>query len=204
MSGVTHGLGIVFSIVAGALLSDKVKDKPPMHVFSCMVYSASLIVLYTASTLYHSFFTMKHTKYIFEVIDKCAIYILIAGSYTPFLHIVLRDYPMWSIGLLIFIWTACFCGVSVEAMCPTWKHKGKFSLSMYLSMGWCCLICMSDLLRILPRGAVHLIILGGVGYTSGVPFFVRDNNLDHSIWHLFVLSGSVIHWIGIYTYVADM
>jgi hemolysin III len=147
---------------------------------------------------------MKHTKYLFEVIDKCAIYILIAGSYTPFLQIVLRDYPMWSVGLLIFIWTACFLGVLVEAMCPTWKYKARFSLTMYLSMGWCCMICMGDLLRILPQGAVNLIVLGGVGYTSGVPFFVRNNNLDHSIWHLFVLAGSVIHWIGIYIYVAEM
>jgi hemolysin III len=204
MSGVTHGLGVFFSIAAGLALSNKVKDKSQIHVISCMVYSISLVVLYTASTLYHSFFTMKHTKYLFEVIDKCAIYILIAGSYTPFLQIVLRDYPMWSIGLLIFIWTACFFGVLVEAMCPTWKYKGRFSLTMYLSMGWCCMICMRDLLRILPQGAVNLIVLGGVGYTSGVPFFVRNNNLDHSIWHLFVLAGSVIHWIGIYIYVADM
>jgi len=204
MAGVTHGLGILFGIVAGMLLSSKVKNKSQAHAFSCMVYSTSLIVLYTASTLYHSFFTMKHTKYIFGVIDKCAIYILIAGSYTPFLHIVLQDYPKWSVGLLIFIWTACFFGVVVEAMCPTWKYKGRFSLTMYLCMGWCCMICMPDLLRILPRGAVNLVVLGGVGYTSGVPFFVRDNNLDHSIWHLFVLAGSIIHWIGIYIYVADM
>jgi len=147
---------------------------------------------------------MQNTKYIFEVLDKCAIYILIAGSYTPFLQIVLSHEPTYSIGLLAFIWVCCLLGIGVEAFCPSWKGKGKFSLAMYLGMGWSAAVCLPEVARVVPEGAMQLMILGGVGYTAGVPFFVRDNNLDHAIWHLFVLSGSFFHWCGIYFYVAKV
>ncbi len=137
-------------------------------------------------------------------IDHCAIYILITGSYTPFLRIALEDKPLGSTYLLIFLYLCCAGGVFVEAFYNTWVHKPKFSLTMYLGMGWSCLICMPDLMEVLPREATNLIILGGVGYTSGVPFFVRNNNLDHSIWHCFVLAGSIFHWFCVYLYVAEM
>lgn len=202
MNCVTHGMGIVLCIVGCFFLSNRVKHKSTLHVVSCAVYSMSLLVLYTSSTLYHSFFALQRTKYIFEVFDKCAIYILIAGSYTPFLRIALAHNHLWSVYLLAFIWTCCFGGIFVEAFCPTWRHKPKFSLTMYLGMGWSCLVCLTDLLAVLPQEGVNLIILGGVGYTSGVPFFVRNNNLDHSIWHCFVLAGSLFHWLAVYCHVA--
>ena len=160
--------------------------------------STSLLVLYTASTLYHSFFALMVTRYVFEVLDKCAIYILIAGSYTPYLQICLHDKPKWSIYLLAFIWLCAIMGVGVEACFPAWKHKPKFSLSMYLGMGWACMVCMPDLIGVVPPITLYLVVMGGVAYTGGVPFFVRNNNLDHSVWHLFVLAGSVFHWFGVY------
>jgi hemolysin III len=202
MNGITHGLGVLFAFVASILLSNRVKDLSTKHVVSCAVYSTSLLVLYTSSTLYHSFFALQGTRYIFEVLDKCAIYILIAGSYTPFLQVVGHS-KLWSVYLLGFIWICCLCGVSVEAFFPTWKHKGLFSLAMYLGMGWSCVVCMPELVGILPPGVVNLLVLGGVGYTAGVPFFVRNNNLDHSIFHLFVLAGSMFHWFGIYWYLPE-
>ena len=197
-------MGVLFGIVGAGALAERVKDKPARHMIACTIYSTSLLVLYVSSTLYHSFFTMQNTKYIFEVLDKCAIYILIAGSYTPFLQIVLGHNPLWSVWLLAFIWTCCICGITVEMTLPTWPHKKVFSLAMYLGMGWCALICLPELLHILPQGALNLLVMGGVGYTCGVPFFVRNNNLDHSIWHIFVLSGSMFHWFGIYYYVAPL
>mmetsp|Transcript_8828 Transcript_8828/g.15347 ORF Transcript_8828/g.15347 Transcript_8828/m.15347 type:complete len:90 (-) Transcript_8828:264-533(-) len=89
-------------------------------------------------------------------------------------------------------------------MAPLWKHKPKFSLAMYLGMGWSCLICMNDLVSSLPMEALYYLVAGGVAYTSGVPFFVRNNNLDHSIWHCFVLAGSIFHWLCVYLYVVKL
>mmetsp|Transcript_29380 Transcript_29380/g.44838 ORF Transcript_29380/g.44838 Transcript_29380/m.44838 type:complete len:626 (-) Transcript_29380:192-2069(-) len=204
MSGVTHGLGFILCIIGASTMSNKVKGQGLNKVVSCGAYSLSLLILYFSSTLYHSLFALKYTRYIFECLDHCAIYILITGSYTPFLRIALEDKPLGSFYLLIFLYLCCAGGVIVEAFYNTWIYKPKFSLAMYLGMGWSCLICMPDMMKVLPQEAINLIILGGVGYTAGVPFFVRNNNLDHSIWHCFVLSGSMCHWFCIYLYVVDM
>jgi hemolysin III len=204
MNGITHGLGVILSILGGHLVSKRVEGLSHTHMISCTIYTTSLLVLYTSSTLFHSFFALQHTKYIFQVFDKCAIYILIAGSYTPFLQILLSDQPIFSVGLLGFIWACGFFGIYVEAFCPTWKYRPTFSLAMYLGMGWACMVCLPALKDRLAKGCIYLIFLGGVGYTSGVPFFVRNNNLDHAIWHLFVLTGSILHWMAVYIYVAPM
>uniref|UniRef100_A0A7S3L3E5 Uncharacterized protein n=1 Tax=Amphora coffeiformis TaxID=265554 RepID=A0A7S3L3E5_9STRA len=202
MNAVTHGLGVILAFVGSFLMSRRVADKDSRHVISCAVYNTSLIVLYTSSTLYHSFFSLQNTKYIFEVLDKCAIYILIAGSYTPFLTIVLGHEPIWSYGLLGFIWACCVFGIGVDASFPVWRYRNVFSLAMYVGMGWCCCICLPEVASLLPENAIRLMILGGVAYTTGIPFYLRSNNLDHAIWHLFVLAGSIFHWLGIYLYVA--
>lgn len=202
MNGITHGLGVILCCIGGYLLSQRARDQSLTHTISCSVYTTSLLVLYMSSTLYHSFFSLQNIKYIFQVMDKCAIYVLIAGSYTPFLTVMFADKPIFSIGLLGFIWTCCFLGISVEALAPTWKWRPVFSLSMYLGMGWAAMVCLPEAHDRLPLRCIHLLVLGGVGYTAGVPFFVRDNNLDHAIWHLFVLSGSIFHWLAVYLYVA--
>jgi len=202
MNGVTHGIGTIICIIGGFLLSDSVKDSSPIHKISCAVYTTSLLVLYLSSTLYHSFFSLQHTKYIFMVLDKCAIYILIAGSYTPFMLILFHDKPILSVGLLSFIWMCGILGISVEAFAPTWERRQQFSLLMYLGMGWAAMACGPQMYERLPNNAMNLLVMGGVGYTAGVPFFVRNNNLDHAIWHLFVMAGSIFHWLFIYFYIA--
>jgi len=201
MNCVTHGLGVLLSLKGTSLLMEKVRGLPYHYWLSCRIYCASIMVLYTSSTLYHSFFALKKTKYIFQVFDKCAIYLLIAGSYTPFFMIALHHEPAWQ-RLLWFIWTCAISGILVEMFLPLWKHKKKFSLVMYLGMGWSCLVCVPDLVEVLSLRAMGLIVAGGVAYTGGVPFFVRNNNLDHSIWHMFVLAGSVFHWLCVFWYVA--
>lgn len=202
MNSVTHGLGIFLAIIAAVALMKRTEGQPMHSIAACSVYSISLLFLYTCSTLYHSFFALRTTRFIFAIIDKCAIYILIAGSYTPYLAIGLADKPLWSVYLLTFIWLCCFFGIFVEAFYQTWKRKGQFSLAMYLGMGWACLVCIPDLIVAVPKEALTLLVMGGVGYTTGVPFFVRNTNLDHSIWHMFVLMASIFHWIGVYSYVA--
>lgn len=203
MNCVTHGLGIILCIIGTTLLNARVQNQPASMVklVSCGVYSASLLTLYTSSVLFHSFFALQKTRRIFAIIDKCAIYILIAGSYTPYLQISLQHKPIWSFGLLAFIWTCCIGGISVDVFYSDWVYKKEFSLAMYLGMGWSCMICAPALTESMPQEAVNLIILGGVCYTGGVTFFVRNNNLDHAIWHCFVLAGSICHWFGIYSYV---
>ncbi|GMH73211.1 hypothetical protein TrLO_g13728 [Triparma laevis f. longispina] len=200
MNAVTHGLGIVLCIIGTVLMSRKAAEG---QKFLAGVYSVSLLTLYFSSTLYHSFFALKRTKMIFGIFDHCAIYILIAGSYTPFLGITFPD-EMWAHYLLGFLWVCCFAGVGVEAFFLDWKYKSKFSLTMYLAMGWSAMTCLPNLNRALPQEAITLLILGGLGYTCGVPFFVRNNNLDHSVWHLFVVSGSLAHWLAVYWYVLEL
>lgn len=202
MNCVTHGLGIVLGTVGQFLLNRQIVGQPWHYVVSCAIYSASVITLYTSSTLYHSFFALRKTKFIFGVFDKCAIYLLIAGSYTPFLMIGLHHKQSVSTRLLLFIWGCAISGILVEMFYRSWKYKSKFSLAMYLGMGWCCLTCMPDIVEVLPPSALVLLVAGGVSYTGGVPFFIRNTNLDHSIWHMFVLAGSIFHWLCIFWYVA--
>lgn len=204
MNGVTHGLGIVLAIVGAVLMTKRVQGMSYRHVISCAVYDASLITLYMSSTLYHSFFALEQTRYIFEVFDKCAIYILIAGSYTPFIAISMIGHFNLMVFMLIFIWAACILGIHVEYAYPTWEKKQVFGLCMYLGIGWVAVIAPSDVIAIVPQGAKNLIVLGGVGYTAGVPFFLRNNFLDHSIWHIFVLAASIMHWAAVYYYIVFM
>jgi hemolysin III len=146
MNCITHGCGVLLAFLGSTTLSAAVRGSSTRHVVSCAVYSTSLVVLYTSSTLYHSFFSMRNTKWVFEVLDKCAIYILISGSYTPFLQIVLAHKPIWSIFLLGFLWILCFLGITVEFAVPTWPRKGQFSLAMYLGMGWSAIVCLPGML----------------------------------------------------------
>lgn len=207
INGVTHGLGSLLSLVAVYAMHQRVKDKDLFHVLSCAVYSASLVILYISSTLYHSFFSMQQTKYIFQALDKCAIYILIAGTYTPYLVIMMMpERPDFTIAMLTVLWSGCVLGISVEAFWKEWAWRPTFSLAMYLGMGWSALAGYSVLAPIIPKPCLHLIFAGGVTYTLGVPFFVRDGSsgyLDHAIWHMFVLAASIFHWLSIYMYVAN-
>ena len=202
MNGVTHGVGIILALIGSALLSKEVENKSNRHIISCGVYSMSLLVLYLSSTLFHSLFALRSIQWILRSLDKSAIYILIAGTYTPFLQIVLANDPLYSTYLLAFLWVCCILGIWVEAVQTEWKYRGHFSLLMYLSMGWSALTFLPIVITRLPPRPLIFLVLGGVAYTAGVPFFVRNNNLDHAIWHVFVLAGSIFHWWVIYRYVA--
>lgn len=204
MNGVTHGLGIILCILGMLLMSKRVRGQGLNKEIACGIYSASLMILYLSSTLYHSFFALKYTRFIFQCLDHCAIYILITGSYTPFLRIALINDTIASRYLLAFQWLCCLGGIFVEIFQNSWQHKGKFTLAMYLGMGWSCALCFPTFIEVLPKQAVQLIVLGGVAYTGGVPFFVRNNNLDHSIWHCFVMAGSLLHWLAVYIYVTPL
>ena len=176
------------------------------YVASNTIYLISLFVLYLFSTLYHSMFALGDTVVeIFATFDQCAIYMLIAGSYTPFLIILFPDKAIFSVGLLAFLWIMAACGVALQ-LCYHGPLKVGLQVTSYLGMGWAAVLCASDMwerLAVHPQ-ALFLIIGGGLSYTGGVPFFIKDgrtlNIPDHTIWHLFVIGGSMAHYFCVLWY----
>ena len=165
-------------------------------VVSTSVYGSMLVLLYTISTLYHSF--QGRVKQIFQKLDHIAIYLLIAGTYTPFALITLRGpWGWWIFGIN---WSLALIGIIYEL---TLSHKTRIpSLVIYLVMGWLVVIAMKPLLASLPHGGMVWLTLGGILYTSGVLFFVFDEKVRHfhGIWHLFVLGGSIAQYFCILFY----
>lgn len=185
----THALGVVFSVAAlGVMLVLAGTD--PLKLVSAAVFGLSLVLLYTSSTLYH-FFTSPRWKARFQALDHACIYLLIAGSYTPFTLITLRGPWGWS--LFAAVWTLAIAGVLIKTL-----GKGKkdhwISTALYLVMGWLILLAIAPLLRAMPVAGVLWLVAGGLAYSLGVVFYAwRKLPFNHAIWHLFVLGGSVCH-----------
>ena len=183
--------GLVVLVVYASLQGD------PWKIASFSIYGASLFLLYTLSTLYHSL--RGRAKQIFRKLDHVAIYLLIAGTYTPFTLVTLRG--SWGWTLFVTIWVLAIVGIIVDS-----RHKeGSRAIQMviYLLMGWLILFAMYPLVQALPTGGVALLVLGGVFYTSGIIFYALDGKMKHAhgIWHLFVLAGSISHFLAILLYV---
>lgn len=170
----------------------------PWKIVSFSIYGASLILLYLFSTLYHSL--PQRGKALFQTFDHLAIYLLIAGTYTPFALVTLRGSWGWTIFGLV--WGLALIGIAVEVSMP--KGRRIVPMVIYLVMGWLIVIALKPLWHSLPRAGVVWLISGGLIYTSGVYFYVWDKKMPHfhGIWHLFVLAGSLCHYITIFGYVA--
>jgi len=195
---ITHGLGVVAGIVAlGVLVARSVLHGTTLHLVANCVFAASLILMYTASTLYHSV-PPSRAKDVLRVIDHISIYLLIAGTYTPFTLITLQGPWGWS--LFGTIWGLAAVGVVFKLF-----FTGRFealSLALYLGMGWCAVVAARPLLDNLPTGGLVLLAAGGACYTLGVAFYVwRRLRYHHAIWHAFVLAGSVLHFFAVLIYV---
>ena len=185
----THALGVLLSVVALVVML-VLADGDPLKLVSAAVFGLSLVLLYTSSTLYH-FFTSPRWKARFQVLDHACIYLLIAGSYTPFTLITLRG--PWGWALFAAVWTMAIAGVLIKTL-----GKGKkdhwISTALYLLMGWLILLAFGPLLRAMSMAGVLWLAAGGLSYTFGVVFFAwRRLPFNHAIWHLFVLGGSVCH-----------
>jgi hemolysin III len=185
----THALGVLLSIVA-LIVMLVLAGTEPLKLVSAAVFGVSLVLLYTSSTLYH-FFTSPRWKARFQVLDHACIYLLIAGSYTPFTLITLRGAWGWS--LFAAVWILAIAGVLIKTL-----GKGKkdhwISTALYLVMGWLILLAFAPLLRAMPLAGVLWLVAGGLTYSLGVVFYVwRSLPFNHAIWHLFVLGGSVCH-----------
>lgn len=197
-NGVTHGIGLLLAI--GGLCSLVVLTAyrgNVWHVVGCVVYGTSLVVLYTASTLYH-FVQRPELKAILRTVDHAAIYLLIAGTYTPFTLVNLQGPLGW--GLFAAVWTLAVAGIAMKII---WGHRWFWlSLSMYLIMGWLCLFAARPLMDSIPTGALYLLVSGGLAYTVGTVFFVLDGiRYFHAVWHVFVIAGSTLHFLAVAAYV---
>ena len=195
---VTHGLGILFSITALTMLvAYSVLNGDVWHVVSSSIYGGTLIILYSASTLYHGVFHLK-VKSLLKQIDHASIYLLIAGTYTPYFLVSLRDSAVWN--LFILIWIFAILGVIFEFIHI--KALKKVSLALYLGMGWLAVLLINPLMAHVATDGLILLIAGGLAYTFGVVFYVwKTLPYNHAIWHLFVLAGSVLHFLSIFYYV---
>lgn len=202
-NAVSHGLGLVLSIIGTVLLMRKVRGGPQYERWSMAVYCASLDVLYLCSTLFHAFFALgRATVDVFRTLDHTAIFLLIAGSYTPFLGVVLRD-KEWARALLIVMWVVSALGIGTDVFYHG-PYELAIRLTLYIALGWTIVVCLRDLIQRLGWQGTTLLALGGVLYTGGVPFFVKRGHTfhvpDHTIWHLFVVSASTLQFICIYRY----
>ena len=195
---VTHGFGLVLS-VAGfvALLILAAFRDDPLLMIACVVYGMSLVILYAASTIYHGT-TSAELKHKLRLVDHCCIYLLIAGSYTPFGMIILNG--MLGQGLLVLIWTIAILGIAAKLM---FQHRFPvLSVGSYVVMGWLGVFAVQPMLERLGPVAVMLAVAGGLSYTLGVIFFAWPRiRHHHAIFHVFVLAGSILHYAAVILYV---
>ncbi|MFQ2450772.1 PAQR family membrane homeostasis protein TrhA [Aeromonas caviae] len=193
----SHGLGLLLGGLGLVLLLHKGWDQGPRVLLSYGVYGASLVLLYLASTLYHSVSSVAARRWS-KLFDHCAIYLLIAGTYTPFLLVAL-DTPLAQ-GLMVVIWGLALAGIVFKLIFIN-RFK-KVSLFTYLMLGWLSLVVIYQLYLHLDGTGLLLLGLGGLIYSLGVIFYVAKRiPYNHAIWHLFVLGGSLCHFMAIYGHI---
>jgi hemolysin III len=198
-NGLTHLSGALLAFAGAVVLVVIASLKgDPWKIVSFSIYGATLVFLYLCSTLYHSL--RGRAKDILRKFDHSAIYLLIAGSYTPFALVTLNGPWGWS--LLGVVWGLAVLGVAQEI----WFAKGQrlTSLAIYLLMGWCAVVAVVPLIDALSWAGFAWVAAGGAVYTAGIVFYVYDERFRHfhGIWHLFVMAGSAVHYTAIVLYVA--
>lgn len=195
---ITHAIGALLSVaglVIMLILANMNGDV--WHVISSSVFGATLIILYSASSLYHGI-SNPRAKAILKQLDHAAIYLLIAGTYTPFLLVSLRG--VWGWSLFAVIWSIAIAGMALEFIDA--RRFKKLSLWLYLGLGWIVVLAIKPMFEQVEPGGLILLLLGGLSYSLGVIFYVRKQMAyHHAIWHLFVLAGSMFHFFSVLFYV---
>lgn len=197
-NSLTHGLGALLGVAGLVLLVvASVRYGDAWHVTSTAIFGTTLVLLYTASTLYHSI-PGERRKHLLRKFDHAAIFLLIAGTYTPFMLVTLRGPWGWS--LFGVVWGLAATGVALK-----FWFAGRFRLAstlIYLGMGWLVMIALKPLLAALPRAGFVWLVAGGACYSLGTIFYLwKKLPYHHAVWHLWVLAGSVCHWVAVYGYV---
>src|SRR5437763_7862091 len=190
-NSVSHGLGLVLAIVGVPILVlSAARAGSARVIIGASVFGATMVLLYLASTLYHSL-THETAKRIFHLFDHCAIFILIAGTYTPFSLGVLRG--PWGWTLLILVWLLAITGITLKAVKGT--HHSRLTIGLYVVMGWLAIIAAKPIVMLVPLPGILLILAGGIAYTGGLAFFASQRlRYGHFIWHLFVIAGTTCHF----------
>lgn len=193
-NAITHGLGALLAIAALIILTVfSILKGTTWHVVSFTIFGATLVTLYLASTLYHSL-TNEKAKVLFRKFDHMSIYLLIAGTYTPFCLTVLNNWIGWT--LLGIVWGSAILGIVLKAFFT--GKKELLSTILYVVMGWVALFAIKPLFDSVSLTTFILLMTGGVFYTAGIYFFTKDRiKYFHSIWHVFVLAGSVFHFFAV-------
>jgi hemolysin III len=197
---ITHGVGVLLAIVGlTVLVARAALYGNRWHVIASSVFGATLVLMYTASTLFHSIpNALPRAKHVLRIVDHSMIYFLIAGTYTPFTLVTLHGHWGWS--LFAFTWGLAAAGV-VFKIFATGRYE-KLSLVIYLAMGWCAVVAIKPLLAHLAPVGLWLTAAGGLAYSGGVVFYLWERlRYHHAIWHLFVLAGSVLQYFAIFFYV---
>jgi hemolysin III len=196
-NSVTHGVAAVLSVAAlVVLVVFAALHGTAWHIVSCAIFGVTLILLYLASTLYHALPPGK-AKQVFRILDHASIYLLIAGTYTPFTLVTLRGPWGWSI--FGVVWALAVAGVVFQSLLI--GRLPALSTTVYVLMGWVVVIAARPLIHSLPWGGLLWMLAGGLSYTLGVYFFASKTKFAHMVWHLFVIAGSLCHFFAVLFYV---
>ena len=190
----THGAGVILSIAGLSwMLYVSIAAADPWRIVASSVYGATLIALFLASTIYHSMYRSRHRE-VFKLLDHCAIYLLIAGTYTPFLLVAMRsDTGWWLFGT---IWALATAGIVKKLW---FRHRfPRLALASYLAMGWLAVVAAPELAATIGPNGMAWLFAGGISYSVGAIFYVLDRMpFNHAVWHVFVLGGGVCHFMSV-------
>lgn len=197
MNSITHGVGAVFGVIATIIMLVITTNKGVLYLTSAVVFGLSLILLYAMSTLYHAV-TSDKVKRVLQAFDHSSIYILIAGTYAPYALITLKG----SVGVLVFTVVGLIAVIGIVLNIISVERFKKISMVLYIISGWTAILAIKPIVDNLPLNGLILMGVGGAFYTVGIIFYkLKGKKYFHSIWHLFVLGGSVSHFLSIALYV---
>ena len=194
LHAVSHGIGVILSIAGLSwMLYLSISAADPWRIVASSIYGGSLIALFLASTVYHAMFASRHRE-IFKLLDHCAIYLLIAGTYTPFMLVAMRtDTGWWLFGT---IWALATAGIIKKLW---FRHRfPKFALASYLAMGWLVVVVAPQVAAAIGPNGMAWLVAGGICYSVGAIFYALERlPYNHTIWHVFVLGGGVCHFLSV-------
>ena len=200
-SAVTHivggGFAIIFLLV-GVIFAHQ--NLSAVGILSIYIYGFCMIIVYTMSAIYH-FLRRNRAKKVFRIFDHCSIFLLIAGTYTPYCLVTLAPEPVWAYSILALVWSLSILGIVLNAV-NMYRWKG-LSMTLYIALGWCIIIAIVPLMRHLAMAGFCWLLAGGIAYTVGAIFYGFGSKVRyiHSIWHLFVLAGTICQFVSILFYV---
>ena len=193
-NSISHGIGLCAALVGAPILLLEARRTSPGFFFGTVIFAVTMSMLYLGSTLYHAW-PQTRGKSILRTLDHSAIFLLIAGTYTPFTLGPLRG--LWGSTILALVWALAIFGVILKATRGASRHP-KLGMTLYLGTGWLALIAVRPITLAIPFPALFWLVAGGLAYTTGVLFFVNERlRYGHFIWHLFVLLGSSCHFLAI-------